>query len=112
MRRFKTKPRLTHLDAEGRARMVDVGEKRPSARRAVARAVVTLGARAYRALDPETNAKGDALGVARLAGIQAAKRTAEWIPLCPPLVFDAVDVTLEPMPASHAVEIRATVSGE
>src|SRR5438105_1257798 len=112
MTRSRTKPRLTHLDAEGRAQMVDVGAKRVTPRRAVARAVVTLGERAYRALDPEANAKGDALGVARLAGIQAAKRTAEWIPLCHPLVFDAVDVSLEPVPSSHAVEIRATVSGE
>jgi len=92
--------------------MVDVGAKRPTKRRAEARAVVTLGEKAYRALDPEANAKGDALGVARLAGIQAAKRTAEWIPLCHPLVFDVVDVTLEPVPASYAVEIRATVSGK
>lgn len=89
--------------------MVDVTRKRETARSAEARAVVTLGPRAYGAL--AENAKGDALGVARIAGIQAAKRTSELIPLCHPLVFDAVDVRLSLKPAAHAVEVRATVRG-
>ena len=83
---------LTHLDEHGRARMVDVGPKAPTARRAVARAVVRM--------DPQTAArvaagdapKGDVLAVARIAGIQAAKRTGELIPLCHPLALDRVDV--------------------
>ena len=84
--------RLTHLDADGAARMVDVGAKAQTARRAVARAVVRM--------DPATAArvaagdapKGDVLGTARIAGIQAAKRTGELIPLCHPLPLDHVDV--------------------
>ena len=83
---------LTHLDSSGRARMVDVGEKPATERRAVARAVVRVS--------PETAAKvlagdapkGDVLGVARIAGIQAAKRTAELIPLCHPLPLSFVGV--------------------
>lgn len=89
--------------------MVDVGGKRVTLRTAVATALVTLGPRAFGALD--ANRKGDALAVARIAGIQAAKRTAEWIPLCHPIAFDAVEIACERRPAEHAVEIRATVRG-
>ncbi len=102
---------LTHLDAEGAARMVDVSAKESSLRTATARAVVRLGARAYAALDASENAKGDALQVARLAGIQAAKRTAEWIPLCHPLLFDSVSVSLTRREEAHEVEIEAHVRG-
>lgn len=102
---------LSHLDAEGRARMVDVSGKRVTLRSARARAVVVLGKTAFRALDTATNRKGDALAVARLAGIQAAKRTAEWIPLCHPLAFDSVAVNLTPRAARLAVEITAEVKG-
>jgi cyclic pyranopterin phosphate synthase len=91
--------------------MVDVSVKRRTVRTAEARAVVSLGPRAYRALNAPANVKGDALAVARLAGIQAAKRTAEWIPLCHPLVFDAVAVTFERRPKAHTVEIRTEVRG-
>jgi len=103
--------RLTHLGADGSARMVDVSSKRPTVRTAAARAVVTLGPKAYRALEAAENAKGDALAVARLAGIQAAKRTAEWIPLCHPLVFDAVAVSFARRPKTRSVEIRTEVRG-
>jgi cyclic pyranopterin phosphate synthase len=102
---------LSHLDAEGRARMVDVSGKRATLRTARARAVVALGRAAFGALDAATNRKGDALAVARLAGIQAAKRTAEWIPLCHPLAFDSVAVNLTPRAARLAVEITAEVKG-
>ncbi len=102
---------LTHLDADGSARMVDVSSKGGTARSATARAVVTLGPRAFAALDASENAKGDALAVARIAGISAAKRTADWIPLCHPLLFDAVDLSLVRIPARKAVEIVATVRG-
>jgi cyclic pyranopterin phosphate synthase len=91
--------------------MVDVGGKAPTVRTAVARARVTLGAVAYAALDASENAKGDALAVARIAGIQAAKRTSEWIPLCHPLLFDAVNVSFTRDPDAHAVEVRAEVRG-
>lgn len=104
-------PRLTHLDDAGSARMVDVGKKAPTARAAEARAVVSLGARAYAGLKASANAKGDALAVARVAGIQAAKRTADWIPLCHPVPFDAVEVTFREDPVAKAVEIRTRVRG-
>jgi cyclic pyranopterin phosphate synthase len=105
------KKKLTHLDETGAARMVDVSGKRATLRTAVARARVALGPIAFAALDEARNAKGDALAVARLAGIQAAKRTPEWIPLCHPVPFDAVLVTLTPDAASASVEVRAEVRG-
>ncbi len=107
----KRAPELTHLDARGAARMVDVSAKAPTARSATARASVSLGARAWAALDASENRKGDALAVARIAGIQAAKRASEWIPLCHPLLFDAVDVLLERRARERRVEVTATVRG-
>ena len=91
--------------------MVDVSAKGPSLRTATARAVVTLGPVAWSALDAAENRKGDALAVARLAGIQAAKRASDWIPLCHPLVFDAVDVVLSRHEAERRVEVSASVRG-
>lgn len=91
--------------------MVDVSLKRPTVRTARARAFVSLGRTAFLSLDAAVNRKGDALGVARLAGIQAAKRTAEWIPLCHPLVFDSVTVSLVPRRETSAVEITTEVRG-
>jgi cyclic pyranopterin phosphate synthase len=91
--------------------MVDVSGKSETARSARAVAVVTLGRAGWAALDAAENRKGDALAVARLAGIQAAKRTAEWIPLCHPLVFDSVDVAVERLAARRAVALTATVRG-
>ena len=102
---------LSHLDAEGRARMVDVSGKRETVRSARAVAVVSLGRAGWGALDAAENRKGDAVAVARLAGIQAAKRTADWIPLCHPLVFDSVDVTVERLRARRAVALTAEVRG-
>lgn len=107
----KRAPELTHLDAAGAARMVDVSGKAPTLRTATARAVVSLGRVAWSALDASENRKGDALAVARLAGIQAAKRAPDWIPLCHPLVFDAVDVTLIRNARERRVEISASVRG-
>jgi cyclic pyranopterin phosphate synthase len=83
---------LTHLDSEGRARMVDVGDKPASDRRAVARAVVQVSPHTAAVLARGEAPKGDVLGVARIAGIQAAKRTAELIPLCHPLALSFVGV--------------------
>jgi cyclic pyranopterin phosphate synthase len=84
--------RLTHLDSAGQARMVDVGEKSATERRAVARAVVRVTPETARAVLAGDAPKGDVLGVARIAGIQAAKRTAELIPLCHPLALSFVGV--------------------
>ncbi len=83
---------LTHLDPEGRARMVDVGDKPATDRRAVARAVVRVSADTARAVQAGDTPKGDVLGTARIAGIQAAKRTSELIPLCHPLALSFVGV--------------------
>src|SRR5213592_1771880 len=83
---------LTHLDDAGRARMVDVGAKPVTARRAVARAVVRMAPATAAAVAAGDAPKGDVLGVARIAGIQAAKRTGELIPLCHPIGLDHVDV--------------------
>ncbi len=83
---------LTHLDSAGRARMVDVGAKPVSDRRAVARSVVRVSPETARKVAAGDAPKGDVLGVARIAGIQAAKRTAELIPLCHPLPLTFVGV--------------------
>jgi cyclic pyranopterin phosphate synthase len=87
--------RLTHLDEAGHARMVDVGAKPATERRAVARAVVRVSAQTARAVAAGDAPKGDVLGVARIAGIQAAKRTSELIPLCHPLALSFVGVSGE-----------------
>ncbi|HEU4975319.1 MAG TPA: cyclic pyranopterin monophosphate synthase MoaC [Baekduia sp.] len=84
--------RLTHLDADGAARMVDVGGKPVTERRAVARALVRMSPSTARAVAAGDAPKGDVLGTARIAGIQAAKRTGELIPLCHPIGLDHVDV--------------------
>jgi len=97
---------FTHLDSEGRARMVDVGGKEVTQRRAVARARVTMQEETAQALADGTVAKGDVLAVARVAGIQAAKRTSELIPLCHPLMLRSVQVDLTPGPSW--VDIEAT----
>jgi cyclic pyranopterin phosphate synthase len=86
---------LTHLDDDGRARMVDVGDKAVSDRRAVARATVRMAAATAAAVRDGDAPKGDVLGPARIAGIQAAKRTWELIPLCHQLPLSSVDVTAE-----------------
>src|SRR5438270_13186721 len=84
--------RLTHLDQAGRARMVDVGDKPATERTAVARACVRVSPDTARAVQDGNAPKGDVLGTARLAGIQAAKRTSELIPLCHPLALTFVGV--------------------
>jgi cyclic pyranopterin phosphate synthase len=85
-------PGLSHLDEQGQARMVDVGEKPATERRAVAQAVVRVSQETARAVAAGDAPKGDVLGTARIAGIQAAKRTSELIPLCHPLALSFVGV--------------------
>ena len=102
--------RLRHLDASGAARMVDVGAKAPARREAVARGRVRLGKRAFRLVRENRAAKGDVLGVARIAGIQAAKRTAEWIPLCHGVPLEGIRVDFRLDPRAGAVDITARVS--
>lgn len=100
--------RLTHTDAEGRARMVDVGGKAATRRTASAQATVLLGATAFRLLRDNQLAKGDALAVAQLAGVMAAKRTAGLIPLCHPLPLDSAAVSLQLDEGRGAVLVKAT----
>jgi cyclic pyranopterin phosphate synthase len=100
---------LSHIGDDGQARMVNVGEKEVTHRAATARSVVRLNAEAARAV-AEGGPKGDVLGTARLAGIQAAKRTAELIPLCHPLGLDHVEVDAVLDEAAGTVTITATAS--
>jgi len=99
---------LTHLDHRGRARMVDVGEKPETVREAVARGEVAMAASTLRHITAGIARKGDVLAVARLAGIMAAKRTAELIPLCHPLALTSVGVELNCVAERSCVEIVAT----
>ena len=85
---------LSHVDEQGRARMVDVGGKTPQSRYARAAGTIKLAPATRDLIRNNQLKKGDVLGVAQIAGIQAAKRTAELIPLCHPLVLDRIDVTL------------------
>ena len=98
---------LTHFDASGQAHMVDVSGKEPTTREAVAEAVVVMAPETL-ALAQGGAAKGDVLGVARLAGIMGAKRTADLIPLCHPLPLDRVAVDLVADPALPGIRITAT----
>lgn len=100
---------LTHLDAAGRARMVDVGDKSVTSRRAVARGAVVMQPATLQLIIAGDMKKGDVLGVAQLAGIMAAKRTSELIPLCHPLPVTHIEVTCTPNPAADRVEIEANV---
>jgi cyclic pyranopterin monophosphate synthase len=99
--------RLSHLDHTGRARMVDVGDKSTSDRRARARAVVRMAPETAAAVASGDAPKGDVLGTARIAGIQAAKRTAELIPLAHPLPLSFVDIQADVDPGAGTVELVA-----
>jgi cyclic pyranopterin phosphate synthase len=98
---------LTHLDTAGRARMVDVGDKDPTRREAKARVRVILAPATFNLVVEGAMRKGDVLTVAQLAGIQAAKRTAELIPLCHPIPLTWVGVELRLEISTHSVEIEA-----
>lgn len=101
--------KLTHLDDSGQARMVDVGDKADSERVAVARGSVHMAPETLQLIMAGNMKKGDVLGVAQLAGIMAAKRTSDLIPLCHPLLLTKVDVSCTPNPAASCVDIEATV---
>ena len=99
---------FTHFDEQGKARMVDVSGKEATERVATARGRVRLQPQTLALIEQGQVAKGDVLSVARLAGIMAAKRTAELIPLCHPLALTSVEVDLDCVPERSAVEITAT----
>ena len=101
--------RLTHLDSSGRARMVDVSAKADTARVAVARGSVRMKPETLALIRAGQVEKGDVLATARLAGVMAAKRTHELIPLCHPLLLTDIDVALEADERESVVHIEATV---
>jgi len=103
---------LSHLDDQGRARMVDVGRKPVTLREAEAEARVVFPAGAYARLLDGDLPKGGVVEPARLAGIQAAKRTAELIPLCHPLALDRVEVEITAQEAERALVVRCTAQAE
>src|SRR3546814_14098309 len=104
----ESSPTLTHLDETGQVRMFDVGAKPDTARSAIAQARVRLSPAAYNLLSARDNAKGEVLNTARIAGIMAAKRCAELIPLCHTLPLSFVDVDFTPDDASHSITIVTT----
>jgi cyclic pyranopterin monophosphate synthase len=101
--------RLTHFDEEGRAVMVEVGDKVPTRRTAVARGEVRMREETLQRILDRQVEKGDVLAVARLAGILAAKKTPDLIPLCHPLALSSAAVDFTPFPGQGRVEIEATV---
>lgn len=103
-----TSDQLTHTDARGKASMVNVGFKAVTCRTATACGKVILGPKAFHLVSVNQLAKGDALAVARLAGIMGAKQTSSLIPLCHPLPLDHVSVTIELLEEGHAVIVKAT----
>jgi cyclic pyranopterin monophosphate synthase len=111
-RRRPAPPRLSHLDERGRIKMVDVGDKAITAREAVARGTVDMSATARRLIRSGEVKKGDPLQAARLAGIMAAKRTSELIPLCHPLALTHVGVEITPTRTGYAIEARVRTSSQ
>lgn len=99
---------LTHLDASGAARMVDVGDKAETHREATAQAIVRMQPETLALITEGKHKKGDVLAVARVAGIMAAKRTPDLIPLCHPLLLTKVEVVLRPIPEENSIHITAT----
>lgn len=103
--------KLTHLDDAGAAHMVDVGGKPATARRAVASGRITMSAAALQAIREGNAPKGDVLGTARIAGIMAAKRTGELIPLCHPLGLEAVSVDFDYQDGAIRATATASLTG-
>jgi cyclic pyranopterin monophosphate synthase len=107
------RPELSHLDERGQAHMVDVGSKPPTERRAVAQAVVRVSHETAARVEVGDAPKGDVIGTARIAGIQAAKRTAELIPLCHPLAltFVGVEGSIDPRAGTITITSEARTTG-
>ena len=104
-----TKKKLTHLDDKGAAQMVDVSEKVATSRTATAKGRIVMEPATLKLVTGGKLAKGNALEVARLAGIMAAKKTSELIPLCHPLMISKVAVDFKPSVKTHSIEVTATV---
>jgi len=108
----KSKPSLSHVDARGRVRMVDVGAKPVTEREAIARGSITMSREALRLVRSGKVKKGDPLQAARVAGIMAAKQTAALIPLCHPLPLTSVHVDLTPTVRGYDIEARVKTSAQ
>lgn len=104
-----SEPKLSHLDESGRARMVDVGNKPVTERVAIAKGEVHMRPETLNLIQQGALKKGDVLSVAQLAGVMAAKRTADLIPLCHPLALNQILVEVESNPSLPGVDITATV---
>ena len=100
---------LTHFNNEGRAKMVDVSDKQPTVREAVASGTVHINAETFDLIMRSEIKKGDVLAVAQVAGIMAAKRTSEMIPMCHPVFITGVDISFTPDEKTKTIEIKATV---
>ena len=112
MAKRKAAPRLTHVDARGRIKMVDVGEKPTTVREAVARGSISMSKAALALVRSGAIKKGDPLQTARLAGILGAKQTSSLIPLCHPLNLSGVDVDLIPTARGYNIEARVRTSAQ
>jgi cyclic pyranopterin phosphate synthase len=102
--------KLTHVDSEGNAAMVDVSGKDSTKRKALAEAMVNLSPRVHQAILDDAVSKGDVLGVARIAGVQAAKRTHELIPLCHPLLLEHVEISFEHDRDNNLINVLCAVT--
>ena len=100
--------KLTHIDADGEAKMVDISEKKETERVAIAIGKITMKPETLNLIQQGKVKKGDALSVARLAGIMGAKKTSDLIPLCHPLALNAIEVELSPKPTDNSIEIKAS----
>ncbi len=100
--------KLTHIDEQGRVRMVDVTSKAPTDRKARAQAVVTMSDETFRMIQDGKVEKGNVLETARIAGVMAAKKTADLIPMCHPLNLTHAQVDFFPDPATRSIRIEAT----
>ena len=102
--------KLTHIDDSGNARMVDVGTKADTQRTAIAGGYIEMSSETLSRIVAGDAPKGDVIGPARIAGIMAAKKTAELIPLCHPLALNAVDISIHPVAEKNRLQIEAKVS--
>lgn len=105
----KSSKSLSHLNSAGEANMVDVSQKDPTVREAIAVGTIRMSLATLEQIEAGNSSKGDVLGTARLAGIMAAKQTATLIPLCHPLPLSKIQVSIEPEPEMPGYRIRATV---
>lgn len=102
------KTKLTHFNEQGEAQMVDVGEKQPTQRKAVAQGRITMQSSTLELIQQGGHKKGDVLAIARIAGIMAAKRTSELVPLCHPIMLTKIDIDLDIDMENPAVVCTAT----